>query len=325
MDLGTIFLVIGGLILLAVAAAVIAVTFLGAHKKTRVRELIHGVLSATSTATPTRKRELTAEDIETLKRRTADQRKKGQLTSVLFRPDSGATNKAKLESTRFFQAGLFTAEDRKKFVRLQVAAPIVSIVFCTGIMIALKGTPMFIILGLVLGLFIGISLPQTYVDRQIERRAEDVKFYLPLVIEQISIGVSSSLDIWPCISNILDMARERETHNAVTELLMYVEKLIASGLNLQDALYEVAQASGVHQVKHVFRYLGQVAEHGGEISKQLQELADAVSTERQTDVEGRIQALPVKATGPLFMVFSGYFAIMMSGIMVKLFTAFPTE
>ncbi|MCC6955090.1 MAG: type II secretion system F family protein [Deltaproteobacteria bacterium] len=325
MDLGTIFLIIGGLIFLAVAAAVIAVTFLGGHKKTRVRELIHGVLSSTSTATPARKRELTEDDIEALKRRTADQKKKGQLTSILFRSEGAASNKMRLESTRFFQAGLFTADDRRKFTRLQLISPFVSIILCTGIMLALKGSALFAVLGLVLGLFIGISLPQTWIDRQIEKRAEDVRYFLPLAIEQIAIGVSSSLDIWPCISNILDMARERDSHNPVTELLMYVEKLIASGLNLQDALYEVAQASGIHQVKHTFRYLGQVAEHGGEISKQLQELADAVSNERQTDVEGRIQALPVKATGPLFLVFTGYFILMMSGIMVKLLTSFPVD
>lgn len=100
------------------------------------------------------------------------------------------------------------------------------------------------------------------------------------------------------------MATLRSAHNPVTELLVYVEKLIASGLSFQDALIEVSQASGIQQIKHTFRYLAQCAEHGGEITKQLNELADSVMMERQLHVEQRIASLPVKATGPLFLVFA---------------------
>lgn len=325
MELGTVLLIIGGLILVAIAAAVIGVTFLGSHKKTRVRELIQGVLSTSTTAQPTRKKELSADDIEQLKRRTAATKTSGGITKALFRSDANSAKRQKLESTKFFQAGLFTADDRRQYARIQLVAPIFSILGCTIVIVAVKGTALLIAFAILLGLFIGLSMPQSWLERRIKARTEEVQFFLPLVIEQIAIGVSSSLDIWPCIANIIEMARQRNTHNAVTELLLYVEKLITSGLNLQDSLYEVAQASGIQQVKHTFRYLGQVAEHGGEISKQLQELADAVMQERQTEVEGRIQSLPVKATGPLFLVFTGYFILMLSGIFVKLMTSFPVK
>jgi hypothetical protein len=46
-----------------------------------------------------------------------------------------------------------------------------------------------------------------------------VHVLLPLVIEQISIGVSSALDIGPCVTYVVEMADERGTHNAITELL----------------------------------------------------------------------------------------------------------
>jgi pilus assembly protein TadC len=91
-----------------------------------------------------------------------------------------------------------------------------------------------------------------------------------------------------------------------------------SGLSFQDALIEVGQASGVQEVKHCFNFLAQCAQHGGEISKQLQELANSVMNERQTQIEGKIAALPVKATGPLFLVFAGFFTLMLSGIFVKI-------
>ena len=177
-------------------------------------------------------------------------------------------------------------------------------------------------LSLLLGAFIGYSLPITGLERQIRRREEDILYYLPLVIEQISIGVSSSLDVGPCITNIVSMADERDSHNPVTEMLVHVEKLMKSGLNLEDSLIEVGEANRMTEVKHAFMFLGQCAKHGGEISKQLQELADAVSVQRQVHIEGKITALPVKATGPLAMVFAGFFALLFAGLLVRLLTAF---
>ena len=222
---------------------------------------------------------------------------------------------------KLFRAGYFTAEDRKRFTRFQIAAPIVTTpVF--AIIFLMIGKPVLITVGLILGVFVGFSLPLSLLERQIRFRQEETLYYLPLVIEQIAIGVSSSLDIGPCISHILGMARERGTHNPVTEMFLHVEKLVRSGMGLDEALAEVADVSGMGEVKHTFMFLGQCAKHGGEISKQLQELADAVMVQRQVQIEGKIAALPVKATGPLATVFAGFFALLLAGLVVRLFGAF---
>ena len=44
--------------------------------------------------------------------------------------------------------------------------------------------------------------------------------------------------------------------------------------------------------------------------------------QRQVQVEAKITALPVKATGPLTMVFAGFFALLFAGLLVRLLTAF---
>jgi hypothetical protein len=118
------------------------------------------------------------------------------------------------------------------------------------------------------------------------------------------------------------MTNERDSHNAVTEMFVHVEKLIKSGLSLQDSLVEVGTANGTNEVKHAFMFLAQCAKHGGEVSKQLQELADSVMTQRQVHIEGKIAALPVKATGPLAMVFAGFFGLLFAGLFVRLLSAF---
>ncbi len=224
-------------------------------------------------------------------------------------------------ATKLFRAGYYSMEDRRFFLYMQIAVPIVSVVVCTLAFMSFHN-PLLVGCGMVLGAFIGLAAPLSWLERKIRVREEETMYYLPLVIEQISIGVSSALDIGPCIAHITQMAKERETFNPVTEMLIHTEKLIVSGLNLGDSLVEVSEANGSPDVKHAFMFLAQCAKHGGEISRQLQELANAVMAQRQVQVEGRITALPVKATLPLTCVFFGFFLILGSGIFVKLITAF---
>jgi Flp pilus assembly protein TadB len=228
-------------------------------------------------------------------------------------------------STKLFKAGFFTANDRRKFLRFRILALIGSVVFCPTLMYGITQKPMMGVIGLLLGAFIGFSLPMSWLERQIRRREDEVLYYLPLVIEQVSIGVSSALDVGPCITQIVSMAQERDSHNPVTEMFVHVEKLMRSGLNLEDSLSEVAEANGTTEVKHAFMFLAQCAKHGGEVSKQLQELADSVMVQRQVQIEAKITALPVKATGPLAMVFAGFFALLFSGLLVNLLGAFGSQ
>ncbi len=250
---------------------------------------------------------LRVRNVEEIKRRTGSSRSKEQKEDF---------------EQKLFKAGYYTVEDKKRFTSFRIVFFVCAAISSPAIgYYVFESSGWAMILG-IMGLVQGYYFPLTRLDRAIENRAEEVMYYLPLVIEQVSIGVSSSLDIGPCISNIVMMADERDSHNPVTEMLVHVEKLIKSGLNLEDSLIEVSDASGIKEVKHAFMFLSQCAKHGGEVSKQLQELADSVMTQRQVQVEARITSLPVKATGPLTMVFAGFFALLFSGLLVRLLTAF---
>ncbi|MEY4669256.1 MAG: hypothetical protein RL518_1955 [Pseudomonadota bacterium] len=213
---------------------------------------------------------------------------------------------------RMFQAGLFSEEQRRDFRRLQVVMPSAG-----GLLGAAwgstSGDPMNIILFAVIGGMLGAYIPLKRLDKWTKYRQEEITFYLPLVIEQISIGVSSSLDIGPCLARVVQMADERDTHNPVTELLRFAQAYIKSGVSLQDALNEVGRQSGSNEVKHSFKALAQVARYGGEISKQLQDLSESVSSERETKIEEKIKKLELAATGPVAMVFGGFLFILLVG------------
>ena len=109
------------------------------------------------------------------------------------------------------------------------------------------------------------------------------------------------------------MAEERDSHNPVTELLRFAQAYIKSGVSLQDALNEVGRQSGSNEVKHAFKALAQVARYGGEISKQLQDLSESVSSDRETKVEEKIKKLELAATAPVALVFAGFLFILLVG------------
>jgi len=176
--------------------------------------------------------------------------------------------------------------------------------------------------GVVLGVLLGLQAPTSVLDRKTKARSEEIMFFLPLVIEQIAIGVSSSLDVGPCLQKVVQMADERDTHNVVTELIRLAQFYVKSGASLEEAMTEVGRLSGHTELKHAFMSLSQVAKHGGEITRQLQELADAVSMQRETRIEERIKKLELEATGPVALVFVGFMVILLVGFGLQIQGAF---
>lgn len=219
----------------------------------------------------------------------------------------------------FFRAGFFSTAERVKFLRfkkfLQIALPI-----AFGILMAFKG-PVYILLGGACGYMIGRVFPDHRLAKRIKRRKEDSLYFLPLVIEQISIGVSSSLDVGPCVAYVVEMATERSSHNVVTEILAQVLKLMKAGMSLDEALIDVGEVIGIGEVKNAFMFLAQCSKHGGEISKQLNDLAEAVTLSRQLDIEARIVALPTKASGALGLIFFGFFIMLLAGLFVRIMSS----
>ncbi len=226
---------------------------------------------------------------------------------------TGRKKKEPTTDEKLFMAGRLSEEERRDFRQKQMLAPLVCGI--VGLILgAFIGTSDMIMLGGFLGVILGVYLPLRIINKWILQQHEDISYYLPLVIEQISIGVSSSLDIGPCLSRIVQMADERKSHNAVTELLKYSQFYVKSGVSLEDSLKEIGRASGHSELKHVLLALSQVAKFGGEISKQLQDLADAVGAQREAKIEERIRKLELKASGPVALVFVAYMILLFIGI-----------
>jgi Flp pilus assembly protein TadB len=214
---------------------------------------------------------------------------------------------------QLFMAGRLSPEDRVDFYRKQKLAPVV-LGMLGAVVGIVSGSVSTSILAMITGVVLGLYLPLKMLSGWVKKQHEELLYHLPLVIEQVSIGVSSSLDIGPCLSKIVEMADDRRSHNAVTRLLKYALMYVKSGVSLEEALAEIGKSSGHAEFKHATLALSQVAKFGGEISKQLQDLADSVSAQREAKVEATIRKLELKATGPVAMVFISYMLLLGLGI-----------
>lgn len=234
-------------------------------------------------------------------------------------------SKSKSEPTLeelFFRAGIFSPQEKQKFFRIRSIAPIIMAPLMFLALLQTDNGLIMSLVGAVIGGFMGTRIPTFLLDRKIAQRQEDILFYLPLVIEQIVIGVSSSLDVGPCIMRVIAMADERDSHNSVTELLALVQHYTRTGTSLEEALGRVGRQSGHTELKHTFMSLAQVARHGGEVTKQLQNLADAVATQRESSIDEKIRKLELKATGPVALVFFGFMIVLLIGFGIQIQSAF---
>ena len=253
--------------------------------------------------------------------RTAGGAKDNDVSLAEFRNRKKSSGKKGVTlEEKFFRAGMFSVEERRDFHRMRVILPVV------GAALGLFGGTylggQWLVIAPVFGGLLGYQAPFSILDRKIAARNDDIMFYLPLVIEQIVIGVSSSLDVGPCLQRVVSMADERDSHNSVTELIRHAQMFMKSGASMEEALTEVGRLSGHTELKHSFMSLAQVAKHGGEITRQLQELADAVASQRETRIEAKIKKLELEATGPVGLVFVGFLVILLIGFGFQVMKAF---
>lgn len=216
----------------------------------------------------------------------------------------------------FYRAGIFDEKDKAAFNRKKVLYPLIFGIIGAILGIHYGGYSLFLMP--TLGAYLGLKFPGRILNKRIKERDEDILYYLPLVIEQLVVGVSSALDIGPCIAYVVDMAEKRGTHNPVTILLKQVQILVRFGASLDDALVDVGKQSGHNELKNSFLQLSQVTKHGGEITKQLQDLGTTVTRQREIIIDERIKRLELKATGPVFLVFAGHMAILLAFLFMGL-------
>lgn len=138
-----------------------------------------------------------------------------------------------------------------------------------------------------------------------EHNPKEFDFFLPLVIERITMGVQAGLDIVPAMRMACEIGNDSQKRDPVLKLLSNVINLIDAGQSVEEALQAVSDESNSIPVRHAFTHMVLAYRDGGGLAGPLQELADATHLSYQETIDEEISRLPARATLPLLMTFVG--------------------
>jgi len=137
-------------------------------------------------------------------------------------------------------------------------------------------------------------------NRNAEKIGRQLEADLPMVMEQVVMGVSSGLDIIPAVSEA-----SRQGSDGVSKVFRRVVSLAEGGLPVEEAFRVVSDESDSAPLKHALIHLSLAYKQGGEVIRPLRELSDATQSHYQDRVEEEISKLPVKGILPLITIFAG--------------------
>ena len=225
--------------------------------------------------------------------------------------------------------GLFSKYERQKYLSITKFIYISIITLSELIITSLKGFDL-ISIGMTALFSWGLSV---FVCKFYQKNLKDkfqysINFHLPLIMEKLVMGAESGLDIVSAVTRVVELEKEtlqvtkkrvpRSDIEPVTKLLDMVIRLSNSGMQFSQSLLNVANIIDNAALKHAFIHLALAQKEGGEIIMPLRELSDATQLQFQENVEEEIAKLPVKATLPLVLTFTGLIIFSITGPIIQI-------
>ena len=209
-------------------------------------------------------------------------------------------------------AGLHSPRERRRFILTNRLWPIgCAFVFVTLQFVFVGRSPSTTVLVLISGLALGYLLSRLRVRRRQREYKRELEFYLPLTMENLVMAVQAGLDIIAALKSVLALSVEHSPNgeprplDPVSQLLSIVVQLTEAGRGFEESLRLVAQHSDCSALRHAFIHLALAHKEGGELVMPLRELSNSTQLYYQETIEEDIARMPVKATLPLLVTFSG--------------------
>lgn len=214
---------------------------------------------------------------------------------------------------RLAQAGHpFTAT---RFVGMQFTATalagLVGLILVSG---QIGSKPVVGVMMVVVFALIGWRVPDFMLSRMITTRREKMDRALPDVLDLLSVSVEAGLGLDGAIQKVGEKFPE-PTSGEFRELL----KSIRLGTPRADALRELADRTGVPDMRTFTAAIIQAEQLGVSISRVLKGQSEALRIKRKQKIEEKAMALPVKMLFPLVLfIFPTIFIVVLGPVMIQI-------
>jgi tight adherence protein C len=192
-------------------------------------------------------------------------------------------------------AGYYTQSPRR-FVGYQALGTLVLGGLWIWFAVVTNASWLFGIVGAVLALMAGWTLPVTYIKRRARSRAEQIDYAMPELIDMLIATIEAGISF----GGSLQIATKRFRGPLGEELQLTLQEQ-SMGLGLNEALEHMAERCDTPSIRSFVRSLIQGEQLGVSVGQTLRNLAHDMRARRRALAEERAQKAPVKLVFPLVL------------------------
>ena len=225
---------------------------------------------------------------------------------------------------RLIQAGYRSRNALNTFYAIKALS---AIVFPLGAYIALRWYPelssTMVLFLVVLSAMIGVRLPDALLSRAREKRMKRLRKAFPDALDLLVVCVESGLGLGPAIERV---ARELEiSHKDLAQELSLVTAEIGAGVERPTALRNLADRTGLEDIKGLVGLLVQTIKFGTSVADALRVYSEEFRDKRMQKAEEEAAKIGTKMIFPLvFCMFPSFFIVAIGPAVMQFIEAFKT-
>ena len=164
------------------------------------------------------------------------------------------------------------------------------------------------VISIVFSIFIGAVIPDLWLRRAILRRQEEIQFALPDAMDLAVIAVEAGLGLDQALMRVGDEIIT--AHPALADELRLRNLEVNMGRSRSDALRNLAERTGVEDLKALIAILIQTDKFGTSVGQALRTFSDSLRVKRRQRAEEQAAKLAIKMVIPMVLfIFPGVFIV----------------
>ena len=166
----------------------------------------------------------------------------------------------------------------------------------------------------------GFYLPDLLIQYAIKRRQEKIRLGFPDALDLMVVCVEAGMGLDQTIKRIAD--EMKLSHSAISDEFGLMNLEMRAGRSRQDAMHNLAERTGIEEVRSLVTLLIQTEKFGTSIAQALRVHSDSMRTKRRQKAEEMAIKLPVKMLFPLILfIFPALFVVIVGPAAIRIYRA----
>ena len=178
-------------------------------------------------------------------------------------------------------------------VASMIGLPVFSAVVCTYLAYAFST----VVIGMIVAFVVGFFMPPFFLKRTIKNRQRDLRWGLADALDLMVVSVEAGLGLNAAMMKVA--SELKDVHVAVAAEFELANLEIRVGRDRDEALRNLAERTGVDDLRSLVAMLIQTDKFGTSIAKGLRVFSDSLRTKRRQRAEQEAQKAAVKLLFPL--------------------------